>query len=965
MGDINTETRLRTSKSICSTFEDNHKILKSSPTKRKIGNEFSDSEINTNSSNKKRRSSRLQQNSSLKKKTSNSKKQDKIEFSSRDKLTNEFENNKKSISPHSENAEIRKICEENDMSVQHKAEMTKSFFEAPVIHDVKEVQEVVLNKICTIYDDNCNLNEINVRNNNLVSLKGEKDQITRNVKEKLAEHNTESITEIILVNEKENIDEREKETCKMIKKDTPDLSLTKITELKVIETITEPDTHLNHQNNLNKCNSNIEQNSCKDEVHSRQQINGIVNNSKYKMQVKEKFFSLIENNIASEGNKQIVNDADVLNEVPDDEILQNDSNILPQNETSQINTKLSVSDAAANCNNKLLASILGLVENDFPNFSFSNLDTSISADVNQLAKPNFKKKKNISNRWTVPLKSETVTGNTNSLKKDLRILHMSALDYLEISGNKEATSTSNTNKNHISTHNFTTTSPSELDLEDWKISCKVEEVESSNCGAEINIIPEDIIDENKTNIKAAYFGDDALIKKIEVNGNSQSNTPELESSCVDLGATENQIAECVHNQQQSFDSEENLYINHLNLNEKDVQYDCQTQKHATVTAIYHNDQKKKINKDDSEDNYLNEDGEQIADNSHKDQKKILNTDISVDNNINEDSIKVSNKCQHHHEKNINKDIPDNKNLNEGGEKGTANYQNNQEIIVIRDSESKEVIETLNTLPQIKPNKTTEFSTECNKMNIDLNKQKNITKLNSKEENMMNEITENLKYVNSFTLVTAIDYFNKNSDEELYEKKEICKKFSDLDQNKKTRIIADNNICSDSLFANSQREAKEFRETQMHSFNENPNGNSFESSNANQEKTDISQEKIEVNEKDNHIDNEHFGESAGAKREEFLYETDRTDAKVTGSSTDFDECMNLDDDFSLTASQLSMLEADERSRTCSFNATLSIGIQTDVTSTSYIENNKLLKEVINQLHYLREAVDFIKEKINTS
>ncbi|GFS55303.1 uncharacterized protein TNIN_116741 [Trichonephila inaurata madagascariensis] len=79
-------------------------------------------------------------------------------------------------------------------------------------------------------------------------------------------------------------------------------------------------------------------------------------------------------------------------------------------------------------------------------------------------------------------------------------------------------------------------------------------------------------------------------------------------------------------------------------------------------------------------------------------------------------------------------------------------------------------------------------------------------------------------------------------------------------------------------------------------------------------------------------------------------------------TDFESCMEMDDDFNLTASQLSMLDADERIQSNSQCNKITTGQQTDLCGRAYSSSNTFELEIINQLNLIRESIECLREKL---
>ncbi|GFV81914.1 uncharacterized protein TNCV_1058011 [Trichonephila clavipes] len=77
-------------------------------------------------------------------------------------------------------------------------------------------------------------------------------------------------------------------------------------------------------------------------------------------------------------------------------------------------------------------------------------------------------------------------------------------------------------------------------------------------------------------------------------------------------------------------------------------------------------------------------------------------------------------------------------------------------------------------------------------------------------------------------------------------------------------------------------------------------------------------------------------------------------------TDFESCMEMDDDFNLTASQLSMLDADERIQSNSQCNKITTGQQTDLCGSAYSSSNTF--DIINQLNLIRESIECLREKL---
>ncbi|GBL77332.1 hypothetical protein AVEN_41759-1 [Araneus ventricosus] len=79
-------------------------------------------------------------------------------------------------------------------------------------------------------------------------------------------------------------------------------------------------------------------------------------------------------------------------------------------------------------------------------------------------------------------------------------------------------------------------------------------------------------------------------------------------------------------------------------------------------------------------------------------------------------------------------------------------------------------------------------------------------------------------------------------------------------------------------------------------------------------------------------------------------------------SDFDNCMEMDDDFDLTASQLSMLDANEKLESDSTNK-INAEQQTDISGSTYSNNAPLMMEIISELHSLRESIECLQEKLD--
>ncbi|KAF8795940.1 hypothetical protein HNY73_000384 [Argiope bruennichi] len=73
-------------------------------------------------------------------------------------------------------------------------------------------------------------------------------------------------------------------------------------------------------------------------------------------------------------------------------------------------------------------------------------------------------------------------------------------------------------------------------------------------------------------------------------------------------------------------------------------------------------------------------------------------------------------------------------------------------------------------------------------------------------------------------------------------------------------------------------------------------------------------------------------------------------------------MEMDDDFDLTASQLSMLDADEKMQSQLTNK-INAEQQTDISGSTYSNNNPLTMEIINELHSLRASIECLQEKLD--
>ncbi|PRD25919.1 UNVERIFIED_CONTAM: hypothetical protein NCL1_39536 [Trichonephila clavipes] len=69
---------------------------------------------------------------------------------------------------------------------------------------------------------------------------------------------------------------------------------------------------------------------------------------------------------------------------------------------------------------------------------------------------------------------------------------------------------------------------------------------------------------------------------------------------------------------------------------------------------------------------------------------------------------------------------------------------------------------------------------------------------------------------------------------------------------------------------------------------------------------------------------------------------------------------MDDDFNLTASQLSMLDADERIQSNSQCNKITTGQQTDLCGSAYSSSNTF--DIINQLNLIRESIECLREKL---
>ncbi|KAG8194554.1 hypothetical protein JTE90_013301 [Oedothorax gibbosus] len=81
-------------------------------------------------------------------------------------------------------------------------------------------------------------------------------------------------------------------------------------------------------------------------------------------------------------------------------------------------------------------------------------------------------------------------------------------------------------------------------------------------------------------------------------------------------------------------------------------------------------------------------------------------------------------------------------------------------------------------------------------------------------------------------------------------------------------------------------------------------------------------------------------------------------------SDIETCMELDDDFALTASQLRMIDADEKLQSQPEHMTSS-SQQTDICGYTYFGNDAVTFEIINQLQCIRESVDYIRKRLETS
>lgn len=77
----------------------------------------------------------------------------------------------------------------------------------------------------------------------------------------------------------------------------------------------------------------------------------------------------------------------------------------------------------------------------------------------------------------------------------------------------------------------------------------------------------------------------------------------------------------------------------------------------------------------------------------------------------------------------------------------------------------------------------------------------------------------------------------------------------------------------------------------------------------------------------------------------------TKLKIKILFIDFETCMEMDDDFALTDSQLRMIDADEKMQSQPENTTSS-SQQTDICGYTYFGNDAVTFEIINQLQYIR-------------
>ncbi|GIY67035.1 uncharacterized protein CDAR_521231 [Caerostris darwini] len=93
---------------------------------------------------------------------------------------------------------------------------------------------------------------------------------------------------------------------------------------------------------------------------------------------------------------------------------------------------------------------------------------------------------------------------------------------------------------------------------------------------------------------------------------------------------------------------------------------------------------------------------------------------------------------------------------------------------------------------------------------------------------------------------------------------------------------------------------------------------------------------------------------GIKENNCLEETDNEQNKTNEEKcfSDFEEYTEMDDDFNLTASQLLMLDADERMQSNFECNAISTGQQTDEGVISDIRNDAIILEIVDQLHSIK-------------